>query len=179
MTNPQSEIENSKPRLPPPQFGLRTLLLVVTGCAVIFALSHWLSPIALAGVVMLVLCVIAHVAGNAIGTRLRELGGRPRTLESARESLVRPKEADFAPVTRLSQRQSLGWPIILGTSAGTLAGAIGGGLWTVTYSRGSFDILSVGVGILAFAVLNGIAAFAIVGFIQVGLGALRQAHHTK
>src|SRR5688572_27186209 len=143
-SNPKSKIQNPKSNsvLPPPRFGLRTLLLVVTGCAVIFAMSNWLSPIALAGVVMLVLCVIAHVAGNAIGTRLRELGPSRRSgRDSAAEPLARPQGADFAPVTRLSQRQSLGWPIILGTAGGTLAGAVGGGLWTVTHSHGGPDLL--------------------------------------
>jgi purine-cytosine permease-like protein len=181
MTTPPSELRDSQSDsvLPPPQFGLRALLWVITGCAVIFALSRWLSPIALAGVVMLVLSVIAHVAGNAIGTRLRELGGRrkPKTFdqEAASSSSSRPAAADFAPVTRLGQRQSLGWPIIIGTASGTVAGGIGGGLWTIFNAHGSPDPLSLVVGVLAFAVLNGIGAFVIFGFIQVGLGAIRQA----
>jgi hypothetical protein len=176
--NPKSKTENPKSVLPPPQFGLRTLLLVMTGCAVIFALSNWLTPIALAGVVMLVLSVIAHVLGNAIGTRLRELGSKSRMEEkqpSPGQRLARPGAGDFAPVTRLSQRHSLGWPIVIGTAAGTLAGGVGGGIWTVTHTYGGPDIFSIAVGVLAFAVLNGIAAFVIVGFVQVGLSAIRQA----
>ncbi len=173
-SNPKSEIRNPK-LLPPPRFGLRTLLLIVTGCAVIFALSNWLAPIALAGVVMLILSVLAHVAGNSIGTRLRELG-TPRASRAAQEAaLVRPEKGDFAPVTQLGKRQSLGWPIIIGTAAGTLAGGVGGGLWTVTHTAGGLDVVSIAVGASAFAVLNGIAAFVIVGFLQVGLSAMRQA----
>jgi hypothetical protein len=179
MTTPQSELRDPQSALPPPQFGLRTLLWVITGCAAIFALSRWLEPLALAGVVMLVLSVIAHVAGNAIGTRLRELGGRrkPRTSDGDSSAAIagRPGATDFAPVTRLSQRKSLGWPIIIGTAAGTLVGGIGGGQWTVLNSVGSPGVLNVAVGVLAFAVLNGIGAFVIFGFIQVGVGAIRQA----
>jgi hypothetical protein len=178
MATPPSEIRDPQSVLPPPQFGLRTLLWVITGCAAIFALSRWLTPIALAGVVMLVLSVIAHVAGNAIGTRLRELSGRQRPKRSEGSStptLDRPAAHDFAPVTRLGQRTSLGWPIIVGTAAGTLAGGIGGGVWTVFNARGAVDPFSIAVGVLAFAVLNGIGAFVIFGFLQVGLGALRQA----
>ncbi len=178
MTTPPSKLRDPQSVLPPPQFGLRTLLWVITGCAAIFALSRWLSPLALAGVVMLVLSVIAHVAGNAIGTRLRELGGRrkPRAGDAdSPASANRPAAASFAPVTRLGQRQSLGWPIIVGTAAGTLAGGIGGGLWTMFNANGHADPFSVAVGVLAFAVLNGIGAFVIFGFIQVGVGAIRQA----
>jgi hypothetical protein len=159
---------------------LRTLLWIITGCAAIFALSRWLSPLALAGVVMLVLSVIAHVAGNAIGTRLRELGGRrkPKRSEGASTpALDRPAAQDFAPVTRLGQRTSLGWPIIVGTAAGTVAGGIGGGVWTMFNAHGDIgqNLFSVAVGVLAFAVLNGIGAFVIFGFLQVGIGAIRQA----
>ena len=178
-SNQQSEIRNPKSVLPPPQFGLRTLLLVITGCGVIFALSNWLSPVALAGVVMLVLCVIAHVAGNAIGTRLRELGTTRQPSDAANELLVRPRQGDFAPVTRLGQRHSLGWPIVIGTAAGTVTGGIGGGIWTLMHTQGSPDFLSIAVGVLAFAVLCGIAAFAIVGFVQVGVGAIRQTQQSN
>jgi len=47
--------------------------------------------------------------------------------------------------------------------------------WTLISSRGPVGMLNVGVGAIAFAVLGGIAAFTSFGFIQVGLGALRQA----
>lgn len=127
---------------------------------------------------MLVLSVIAHVAGNAIGTRLRELGGRrkPKLSEGGSVSAPdRPAAHDFAPVTRLGQRTSLGWPIVVGTAAGTLAGGIGGGVWTMFNAQGHVDPFSVAIGVLAFAVLNGIGAFVIFGFLQVGIGALRQA----
>ncbi|MCI0357192.1 MAG: hypothetical protein L0211_01745, partial [Planctomycetaceae bacterium] len=65
------------PRLRPPQFGLRTLLFVVTVCAVLAALSKWVTPLVFLCLVFLALTIIAHVAGNAIGTRLREIGSHP------------------------------------------------------------------------------------------------------
>ena len=175
---PRPKIPPPKAVLPPPQFGLRTLLLVVTACALLAALSQWVSPIVLACVVFLVLSILAHIAGNAIGTRLREFGSRP-TAEDAELSpglaRARPRADDFAPPTRLSERQGLGWPILIAASAGTLLGAIGGVVWTLVTSRGPVGLLNVGVGAIAFAVLGGIIAFVAFGFIQVGLGALRQA----
>jgi hypothetical protein len=164
--------------LPPPQFGLRTLLLVVTGCAVLAALSQWVTPVVLACLAFLVLSVIAHVAGNAIGTRLRELGSHPPADAAALPPGLnhgKPRAADFAPATRLGQRHGLGWPILIATVVGTVGGAVGGVAWTLVSSRGPVGLLNVGVGAIAFAVLGGIAAFVSFGFIQVGLGAIRQA----
>jgi hypothetical protein len=174
--NPKSDIRNSKSRLPPPQFGLRSLLLAVTACAVLAALGRWVSPIALAALVFLVLTIIAHVAGNAIGTRLRELGSQPDDAEPPADSKRRRARAgDFAPATRLGERRGLGWPILIAALAGAIAGGISGALWTWLASRGPVGPLNIAVGAVAFAVLGGIASFAAFGFIQVGIGAIRQA----
>ena len=181
-SHPRPKISPPRAALPPPQFGLRTLLLVVTACALLAALSQWVSPVVLACVVFLVVSIFAHVAGNAIGTRLRDFGSRP-TAEDAELSpglaRGRPKADDFAPPTQLGQRHGLGWPILIAASAGTLVGAIGGVVWTLVTSRGPVGLLNVGVGAIAFAVLGGIMAFVAFGFVQVGLGALRQASAEK
>jgi hypothetical protein len=87
----------------------------------------------------------------------------------------RPEAGDFAPVTRLGQRYALGWPIIIGTAAGVLVGGVGGGIWTLNFSHGPAGPLTIIVGVVAFAVLNGIAAFVVFAFIQVLAGAIRQA----
>ncbi|HZN36607.1 MAG TPA: hypothetical protein VFB80_22410 [Pirellulaceae bacterium] len=161
----------------PPQFGLRTLLLVVTACSVLFALGHWLSPIAFVGLLLLVASITLHVAGNAIGTRLRELGDRPPPDDAAANRAGEPRPLEFASATRLSERQGLGWVIYAATIAGTLAGGIGGGVWTWLTSREPAGLLQLAVGVMAFAVLGGLAAFAAAAFTQVLLGALWQALH--
>ena len=159
--------------LRPPQFGLRTLLLAVTACAVVFALSQWLTPITVGCLVLLVASIVAHVAGNVIGTRLREIGDEPD--RNQRRADDRPKAGDYAPVTRLGQRTGLGWPIVFGTLAGIIVGGVGGGVWTLLASQGPVGPLNVGVGVVAFSVLGGIGAFAVIGFVQVGVSAIRQA----
>lgn len=162
----------------PPQFGLRTLLLVMMACAVLAALSRWMSPIALVGVVLLAVSVALHVAGNAIGTKLRQLGDRPppeaapRPFESAS-----PQPHQFAPVTRLSQRYSLGWLNVVATVLGVLSGGVGGGIWSWVSSRNPAGPLQIAVGAVAFAALGGMAAFATAAFMQVLFGALWQALH--
>src|SRR5688500_12390165 len=102
--DPKLPTHRSPPRLRPPQFGLRTLLLLVTLCAVLLAANQWLGASTVAGIVLLLLSIFAHVAGNAIGTRLRELGGKPgdRQVDSTAERLR--AQAQFAPVTRLDRK---------------------------------------------------------------------------
>ena len=159
----------------PPQFGLRTLLLVVTACAVLFAMAHWLAPIVWVGVLLLVASITLHVAGNAIGTRLRELGDRPPPDDAASHLAARPQPLEFAPATRLSLRQRLGWVIQVATIAGTLSGGIGGGIWTWLSSRHPPGVAEIVIGVIAFGVLGGLAAFGAAAFTQVLLGAMWQA----
>jgi hypothetical protein len=179
--NPKSEIRNPKSsrRLRPPQFGLRTLLWAVTAIGMVLALGQWLPPITVACIVLLALSILAHIAGNAIGTRLREIGDLPENRDetgpSSKRQPGRPQASDFAPATHLGRRTQLGWPIVIGSVAGVLLGGIGGGLWTLMASRGPVGPLNVGVGVVAFGVLGGIGAFLIFGFVQVGVAAIRQA----
>jgi hypothetical protein len=188
-SNPKSKIgapaSAGHPELPkrlrPPQFGLRTLLLLVTACAFLLALERWfsLAPIAVAALVLLALSIFAHVAGNAIGTRLREIGDQPDDGGADQAYRFRqPQAGDFAPATQLSQRQSLGWTIVVATITGTIAGGIGGGLWTWLASSGPIGPLNIAVGVVAFGVLGGIGAFTTVGLTQVLCGAIWQALHS-
>ena len=84
----------------------------------------------------------------------------------------RPRPQDFAPATQLSQRRSLGWTIVVASSVGVTSGAIGGGLWTFLAGRGHVALLNIAVGTIGFAVLGGMAAFAMAGFAQVLAGAI-------
>lgn|SRR5262245_68728 len=184
MSNQKSKIGAPAPAghpnsLRPPQFGLRTLMALVTACAGLLALGQWLDPIAIAAIAFLALSVFCHVAGNCIGTRLREIGdNRDLLRDDSPPNRASPRAQDFAPVTPLGQRQSLGWSIIIASSIGIASGAVGGGLWTFAASRGEAGLLNIAVGIIAFGVLGGLAAFATVSFAQVLFGALWQAMQT-
>jgi hypothetical protein len=158
---------------------LRTLLALVTACGGLLALGQWLDPIVIAAIAFLALSIFCHVAGNCIGTRLREIGDtRELRYDDAATKRASPCPEDFAPVTQLSRCRSLGWPIIIASSVGIASGAVGGGLWTFAASRGEVGMLNIAVGIVAFGVLGGLAAFATVGFAQVLIGALWQAMST-
>lgn len=142
----------------------------------LFALSQWLEPVAVAALAFLAASISCHVAGNAIGTRLRANGDRPIAMpggQPAAAATARP--SPNVPATRLSQRYSLGWTIVAATAGGVLLGALGGAAWTWLASRGPIGLVHVAIGAVAFGVLGGIASFATVGFVQVMLGALWQA----
>jgi len=173
--NPESKTQNPK-ALRPPQFGLRTLLGLVAACGGLLALRQWLDSIAIVAIAFLAVSICCHVAGNCLGTRLREIGdNRDVPREDSLATRIPPRPQDFAPVTDLGRRHSLGWTIVVASSVGLASGAIGGGLWTFAASRGNAGVLNIAVGVFAFGILGGFAAFATVGFAQVLFGALWQA----
>jgi len=124
------------------------------------------------GIVLLGLSIFAHVAGNAIGTRLRANGDKPLY---PRGPFTQRSPLPCAPATRLSERKTLGWPIVIATFAGVLAGGIGGGMWTAISMRGQVEPAAVSIGVIAYATLGGMAAFATAAFSLVLVGAIWQA----
>jgi hypothetical protein len=60
------------PQPPPPQFGLKSLLAVVAVLSIVLAVANQVGFYAAAVLLMVVLLVVAHVAGNAIGTSRRD-----------------------------------------------------------------------------------------------------------
>lgn len=171
MTNSAKE---SRPPLRPPQFGLRALLLLVTACGVLCALAQWLSPIAIAAIVFLIVSIAAHVAGNAIGTRLRQSSPARGASEDSKGPIAADQPRPMRP-SRLTQRRQLGWPILVATCAGAIGGCVAGSVWTFLAQSAAVSALSVGVGIVAFSILGAFASFLIFGFMQVGLAALYEA----
>ena len=170
-----------QPPLPPPQFNLRTLLLGIGVCGVLIALAQRLPPVVVVGISFAALCVVAHVAGNAIGTRLRDSANRERGRQPSGDpwdpSPTFPDSGarQAAPPSRLGERRRLGWPIVIATLAGVFLSGVGGGIWTIFASRGPVGPLNVGVGVVAFAFLGGMVAFALSAFTQVLAGAIWQA----
>ncbi len=174
MSSPLASTE-SRQILRPPQFGLRTLLGMVTACGVLFALAQWLHPAAVALLAFLAVSVSCHVAGNALGTRLRQIGNAPDQADALPRTIDKPPAHHFAPPTLLSRRQSLGWLVLIATSVGITSGAIGGGLWTFVAAAGPPDVTSIATGVVAFSILGGMAAFLTIGFAQVVCAAFFQA----
>lgn len=156
------------PPLPlgPPQFGLRTLLICVSASAVLLSVAQWMSPITYAALLLLVLSIIAHVAGNVIGSRLRD-GQAGQTAEQEKHEHVSSlHERHFAPVTKLGRRHSLGMLPLISAITGCCMGAGLGGGWTAVLTQRYFEWMPVIVAAVAFGVLGGLGGFLTAGFIK-------------
>ena len=77
MTDSPPKSSDTRPGLKPPQFGLKTLFWLVALLCGVLATLQW-SPLIGAAVLLLGAAVFAHVAGNALGSRLRANGNRSR-----------------------------------------------------------------------------------------------------
>jgi hypothetical protein len=154
---------SERPSLQPPQFRLQTLLLWVTGLCVLFAAAQFLQPIGFFALLLLILAVLAHVAGNAIGTRLRENGDTASVADAARIAKLHQQslqQEDYAPITRLGKRSDLGWSIFFWIGGGALlfSSTIGGLLaWLIWDEANVVSLLIAGI---STAVLGGFLGFA-------------------
>jgi hypothetical protein len=158
--------------LQPPRFGLASLMVLVAVLGGMFALIRYVGWHGSAIAIFFLLCVVAHVAGNALGTRLRAIGSEPPEVpDEGRQSARRVAPQEFAPATELREKRALGRPVFGITILGALlAGAAGGyAFWWLADRPLSLAALGLGAG--ACAVLGGIWTFAAGSFIQVTCGA--------
>lgn len=159
-----------RPALRPPQFRLSTLLLLITCLAGVFASFTVLGRYGAPPALLLILCVVAHLVGTKIGHQLRDNGDRP--VDEHDCPLPRRKrppltERDFAPATRLSQRYSLGWPLLVMTALGILLGGGLGGTGLIWLNWERINAYSIAFALLATGVLGGIGGYWFGSFLQV------------
>ena len=145
------------------------------------ALLRLLDPI-WAGMFMLFLLIIfAHVAGNALGTQLRDNARLTKPLDHdksvADQRRIRPTNKSlFTPSPRLSLRTRLGLWTLIPTGIGILSGAFGGG-WLLWWSmQGRASLSSMALGIISCGVLGGLWSFWMSSFINVLGSAVWHAH---
>jgi hypothetical protein len=165
--------------LRPPRFALGTLMAAVALCGVFFAVLSYAGSHVTALLVLFALAVLAHVAGNAIGTRLRECGdarlGEEGAAETGSEQSRQAARSAFAPASRLRQRASLGPAILVITVVGTLLCGAGGGYGFFLLADRPVALANVVFGALAAAVLGGIWTFIAASFVKVAGSAIWQA----
>lgn len=82
MSLPWLSVEDSGRALRPPQFSLRALLLGVAAVAALLGLMVAIGPAGSALCLLLLALAIAHVAGNALGTLLRDGDGRSQPAQA-------------------------------------------------------------------------------------------------
>ena len=175
--------DDRRPALQPPRFGLLALLGMVAGFSGLFAISHYFGTYGAAIAILFGLCVVAHVVGNAMGTRLRDLGDTPVNTDGSpaghRPAMHKPQAGDFAPSTRLRERYSLGKRIFVLTGLGTLIAGILGYLVVDWLADDHTGWHVFGIGSVACAVLGGIWTFATASFVQVTLGEFLHARRNS
>jgi hypothetical protein len=169
--------ESSLPReVPPPgwaQFRLRTLLGVVAVFSALFALMGAIGPLASLALVLFVAMIIAHIGGNALGTRLRDHASRqhPPCLADA-ASLAAARQGGLT-AARLQQRTPLGKMIVVASGLGGLAGAAAGGALLVFWIH--VTLPGAAVGTLCSGIIGGFLGFLAGSFLEIAHDAWREA----
>jgi hypothetical protein len=166
--------------LQPPQFRLRTLMLVTAICCGLFALFSIVSLLLSAFIVLFLLLVAAHVIGNALGTRLRD--GAPAPSIDSRDAGAAQHHAavDFSTrpqrlreTTRL-ERRTLVW-----TGGGAAAGGLVGGIGLSIVNWANISVPAVVLAALSSAVLGGLATFLAACFLTTIRTAWREALNSR
>jgi hypothetical protein len=173
----------SSGRLEPPQFSLRVLFWMIAGVGAVLAISQAVGPAAGLTMGLGLVAILAHVAGNVIGTKLHShspmrsstSGTETEPSRSTVPPLVMPDQ--FAPVTRLSSRTPLGRGLLIVTSLGAMFGGIAGGALLLWFHQETATLPTLALGFSASAVLAGLWTYWMGGLLQVFLGAWWEAHH--
>lgn len=165
--------------LDPPQFHLSTMLWGVALLAVLFAMVTYFGLHSALVLTLFALAVAAHVAGNALGTKLRASGDRPLPWSQGEAPATPIRQApaaeDFAPTTELRERRPLGLPIVIATIAGGLVTAAVGGLLMVAILDRAPTWTAMIAGTVACGALGAIWTFVTFSFVQVTWSACWQA----
>jgi hypothetical protein len=135
---------------------------------------------------LFVLAIFAHIAGNWLGTQLREIGDRPTQEDEVgsvpvthglAKGSIQPQH--FAPVTHLRARAPLARGVFIAVVSAFAVGASGGALLVWLFSPTSPTWAMFICGAAAFGVLAAIWSFLVAAFVQSGWKALSQATKGK
>ena len=170
-------LANTQGGLEPPRFSLRRLFYSIAAVAVCVALFQQVSP-QLMGVGLLGLAMIGlHVIGNAMGMRLRS-SAEVLDAEPPKSAAAPTGEAlhVIAPPTKLSHRSSLGWPMVVATVCGIVAGGFGGFKVMEFFYGDRLKVEAVLIGVAAASALSGFWCFWCWSLMQVMLSAWWYVH---
>ena len=162
--------------LRPPTFSLKTLLVLMAFVAASIAAISAMNRILASLIVLTGAMIFLHVAGNALGTRLRDgTGDSDHSSTDETESTFREQ---IEP-TKLSEKKSLGIPLIIATALGAILAGGGGYYALLGYYGVSLEPGALSLGVIASASLGAFWGFWLWSLFHVALGAWWQAHSTS
>lgn len=148
---------------------LRTFSWVTVVVGVAVAAVGWFGIAGTLAVVVGVACVAAHVAGNAIGTNMRDATDRDIAARPSRTVHLPPQQAP----TLLERGESLGRLVPVSAGIGGIAGAAIGTTCLVVFVGSSWP--GAAIGGVSSGVIGGIGGFLLASFIDVIRSAFREA----
>jgi len=162
--------------LRPPQFTLRTMMIVTLLVAVLVSVMTAVGTVWALGILFFVLLIAAHVVGNAVGTRLRDRATtRPEVAAEMRRAASQGKSVVMHGPSRLGQHRRLHWFTRVLTVAGALtAGYFGGVALAAAYPDAT--TAAVWLAHLSSGVLGGLAVFIVTAFLMIVRQMLSEAH---
>lgn len=140
--------------------------------AVAFAAIGWLGLAGWMAVVVVVASIAMHVAGNALGTKMREAADRER---AARPNQLLPEPfplPDAAP-NKLERHETLGRLVPISAGIGATVGGVTGTVMLATLTRSS--VAGAILGGASSAVIGGLFGFLAASFVEILRTSLRDA----
>jgi len=140
-------------------------LAVGVACAAIgwLGLAGWLA------VAVVAASVAAHVAGNALGTRLREAADQRLERPPGRPAAIIPT----AEPTPLERRTSLGRLVPVSVGIGSVCGGLAGS-YALFVAAGA-SVAGAVLGGISSAVIGGLGGFLLASFMEIIRTSLREA----
>ena len=158
-------------------------MIMVGLLCVCIVLFQEFGPIGKFSLVLGLLVIFAHVAGNALGTQLRDSGDRPiqesefdSAEQTARQSApVAARPDQFARATNLSSSQGFGRAVYGWIGGGAIIAALIAGGLLFTFGGSTTSVASILLGSMSASVIGGMVGFGTFSFVRVTFGALSEA----
>ena len=154
------------------QYGLKGLFVLTAVAAGTAALASAVSTVTMVAIVWFALLVLAHVAGNAWGTRQRLIARTPSELDEG-PPRVAPR-VDQVAQARLGRHAKFGRSMVFTVTAAAVAGLAAGALFVVG-GVPHWNIYGLLVASISAAVLGGVLGFLLSGCVRVLAQAVLEA----
>ena len=149
---------------------LHTFFWLATALAVAFSAINWLGLAGWLATLIIFGSLAMHIAGNAIGTRMREATDRDLSRTQKGTSVI---DVPVQCPSHLERHSRTGWLLPISVSIGGLIGGASGAIALSLMTSSSFAGTLLGG--LSSAVLGGIFGFLIASFVDILRTSVRES----